>query len=125
MANTRLDDVDLSWRYTGQYPQHYTTSTIRPSLNKFVFLYSTLFLPLLHRICSYLDKFTIRHYKKGPHKNDRYITLPREDLTPFNKLLDDAAICFLHISRLTSCRSHAAQYVADKQKLLGNDDDFA
>ena len=92
--------------------------------NKYSFLYKATFLPLLLRICSYLDKFTIGTYKKGPQKNERYVTLPREDIIQFNKLLNEAAICFRHINHLSSDRSHAAKYLADKLTLLGDDDQF-
>ena len=90
------------------------------ALNKYSFLYKATYLPLLIRICSYLDKFTIGIYKKGLQKNERYVTLPREDIIQFNKLLDETALCYRHINHLTSDRSHAAKYLADKLTLLAN-----
>ena len=99
-------------------------NTIQMAMSRYKFLYNTLYVPMLKQICAYLDKFTIGYYTKGPHKNSRYVTLPRPDILPFNKLLDDAAVCFRHLNQLTSCRSHAAQYIADKLKLLGTDDQF-
>lgn len=95
----------------------YNTAT-KSAQNRFAFLYGTLFLPLLKDICTYLDKFTITTVTKGPYKNDRHVTLPHASISPFNKLLDDAALCFFKINQATSNRSHAAQYLADKHALL-------
>jgi len=63
-------------------------NTMKMAMSRYRFLYNTLYLPLLKQICSYLDKFTMGYYEKGPHKNTRYITLPRPDILQFNKLLD-------------------------------------
>ena len=118
------DLASLVKTYSCQYDQHYENSSEEFALNKYNFLYKALFVPLLLRISKYLDKFKICYYKKGLNKDQCYIALPREDMMPFNKLLDYAAACFLYINRTTSTRSHAAQYVSDKQLLLGNEADF-
>ena len=120
-VNMTPDYSRLVADYSSQYDLYHANTTAS-DMNKYHYLYSALFLPLLIRISAYLKNFQIFQYKKGPHTDDRYIALPRGDLKPFNQLLDEAAICFLHINRATATRSYAAQYISDKQKLLGNTD---
>ena len=50
----------------------YHANTTASDMNKYRYLYSALFLPLLYRISAYLEKFEIFQYKKGPHANGRY-----------------------------------------------------
>lgn len=117
--------MPINYQYNGLNNAHERApNASQLALNKYSFLYKARFLPLLIRICSYLDRFTIGVYKKGKHKNERYITLPREDILQLNNLLNEAAVCFRHINHLTSDRSHAAKYLDDKLTLMGNDDQF-
>ena len=118
--------MPVNYQRNGQYMAYEKApNASQLALNRYSFLYKERFLPLLITICSYLDRFTIGFYKKGQQKNERYVTLPREDIIQFNKLLDEAAICFRQINHLTSDRSHAAKFLDDKLALLGNDDQFA
>ena len=50
----------------------YHANTTAPDMNKYRYIYSALFLPLLYKISAYFKKFEIFQYKTGPHANGRY-----------------------------------------------------
>ena len=68
-VNTTPDYSRLVADYSSQYDLYHANTTAS-DMNKYHYLYSALFLPLLIRISAYLKNFQIFQYKKGPHAND-------------------------------------------------------